>query len=74
MFYLFLGSLFLWLYWPSFNSILAAPGNDQQRAVINTYMSLTACTVSVFATSTFVNKQKLQMVSLNSAESVLQRF
>lgn len=56
------GSLFLWLYWPSFNSILVAPGNDQQRAIINTYLSLTACTVSVFAASAIVNKQKLQMV------------
>ena len=61
-YYLFEGSIFLWLYWPSFNSILAFPGNDKQRAVINTYLSLTACTVSVFATSAFVNKEKLQMV------------
>ena len=45
---------------PSFNSILVAPGNDQQRAIINTYLSLTACTVSVLATSAIVSKQKLQ--------------
>ncbi|CAB4002427.1 ammonium transporter Rh type B-like [Paramuricea clavata] len=62
-----IGSLFLWLYWPSFNSILVAPGNDKQRAVINTYLSLTACTVSVFATSAFVNKEKLQMAHVQNA-------
>lgn len=38
-----IGTLFLWIYWPSFNSVLAN-GTGQERAILNTYLSLTAAT------------------------------
>lgn len=57
------GTVFLWLFWPSFNSALV-DGDDQHRAVINTYLSLTACCVTVFAVSSIVSKEKkFDMVS-----------
>jgi ammonium transporter Rh len=57
------GTVFLWLFWPSFNSALV-DGDDQHRAVINTYLSLTACCVTAFAFSSLVNKEKkFDMVS-----------
>ncbi|XP_036337485.1 ammonium transporter Rh type B-A-like [Rhagoletis pomonella] len=37
------GTLFLYVYWPSFNSVLA-DGNGQERAILNTYLSLAAAT------------------------------
>lgn len=37
------GTLFLWIFWPSFNSALL-DGADQERAIINTYISLAAAT------------------------------
>ena len=37
------GTIFLWIFWPSFNSALL-DGNDQQRAILNTYLSLAAAT------------------------------
>lgn len=37
------GTLFLWIFWPSFNSALL-DGADQERAIINTYLSLSAAT------------------------------
>ncbi|XP_052255618.1 ammonium transporter Rh type B-like isoform X2 [Dreissena polymorpha] len=43
-----IGTIFLWLYWPSFNGG-AASDDEQQRAYINTYLSLAACTVVTFA-------------------------
>ena len=50
------------MFWPSFNSALA-PGDDQHRAVMNTYFALAACTVVTFAISALVNKEdKLDMV------------
>lgn len=58
-----IGTVFLWLYWPSFNGI-AATGGEQYRAVINTYLSLVACTIITFAVSSIVDKDgKIEMVS-----------
>lgn len=37
------GTLFLWIFWPSFNSALL-DGAEQERAIINTYLALAACT------------------------------
>lgn len=62
-----IGTLFLWIYWPSFNSALVPFGNDQDRSVINTYFSLVACCVSTFAVSGLVNKRKLSMVHIQNA-------
>jgi hypothetical protein len=51
------------LYWPSFNGA-AATGGEQHRAVINTYLSLVACTIITFAISSIVDKDgKIEMVS-----------
>ena len=56
------GTLFLWLYWPSFNSALAS-GNAQNRAIINTYYSMTGSVISTFIfSSVFDSHRKLNMV------------
>ena len=61
------GTIFLWMYWPSFNSVLVTPESAQQRGVINTYLSLVACCVTTFAVSGLLNKdRKLDMVRLVS--------
>ena len=58
------GTVFLWLFWPSFNSGAVAEGDAQMRALINTYLSLCACALSAFAISAIVNPQrKFCMVS-----------
>ena len=31
------GTVFLWVFWPSFNAGAAAEGDAQMRAIINTY-------------------------------------
>ena len=63
-----IGTLFLWMYWPSFNSALVTDPNDQQRTIINTYLSLVACCVTSFAVSALVNKKrKLSMVHVQNA-------
>jgi ammonium transporter Rh len=54
----FLGTIFLWMYWPSFNSALTS-GNAQQRAIINTYLSLTGSNIAVFFCAPIFNKGKL---------------
>ena len=59
------GTVFLWMFWPSFNSGAAAEGDAQMRGLINTYLSLCACAMSAFAVSALVNPQrKFCMVSM----------
>lgn len=53
------------MFWPSFNSAIAAPGFTQLTAVINTYLSLAACVLSAYAISSLVeHKGKLDMVGI----------
>jgi len=62
-----IGALFLWLFWPSFNAG-PATGVDRQRAIINTIMSLSACTSTTFALSAVLNKNnKFDMVHVQNA-------
>ncbi|XP_041373506.1 ammonium transporter Rh type A-like [Gigantopelta aegis] len=49
------GTLFLWMYWPSFNSG-AAENDEQHRAVLNTYFSLVASVIVSFAISSSVHR------------------
>lgn len=64
-----LGTLFLFIYWPSFNGGGLVPNSDQQqRAVIHTYLSLCAATVGTFVTSTYLNKShKFRPVDIQNA-------
>ncbi|XP_074009125.1 ammonium transporter Rh type A [Numenius arquata] len=63
-----IGTLFLWLFWPSFNSAIAPEKTDQMKAVINTYYSLAACAVVTFALSSLVDQRgKFSMVLIQNA-------
>lgn len=63
-----IGTVFLWMFWPSFNSAIADPGFTQLTAVINTYLSLAACVLSAYALSSLVeHKGKLDMVHIQNA-------
>uniref|UniRef100_A0A7N8WPH2 Ammonium transporter Rh type A n=1 Tax=Mastacembelus armatus TaxID=205130 RepID=A0A7N8WPH2_9TELE len=63
-----IGTVFLWMFWPSFNSAIADPGYTQLTAVINTYLSLAACVLSAYAISSLVeHKGKLDMVHIQNA-------
>ncbi|XP_034555830.1 ammonium transporter Rh type A [Notolabrus celidotus] len=63
-----IGTVFLWMFWPSFNSAIAEPGYTQLTAVINTYLSLAACVLSAYAISSLVeHKGKLDMVHIQNA-------
>uniref|UniRef100_A0A4W6F390 Ammonium transporter Rh type A n=1 Tax=Lates calcarifer TaxID=8187 RepID=A0A4W6F390_LATCA len=58
-----IGTVFLWMFWPSFNSAIAETPETQLNAVINTYLSLAACVLSAYAISSLVeHKGKLDMV------------
>ncbi|NXL12331.1 RHAG protein, partial [Mesembrinibis cayennensis] len=60
-----IGTLFLWLFWPSFNSAIAP---EKIKAIVNTYSSLAACTVVTFALSSLVDQRgKFSMVLIQNA-------
>ncbi|KFQ26469.1 Ammonium transporter Rh type A, partial [Merops nubicus] len=62
-----IGTLFLWLFWPSFNSAIATE-KFWNEAIINTYYSLAASTVVTFALSSLVDQRgKFSMVLIQNA-------
>ncbi|XP_048185589.1 ammonium transporter Rh type C isoform X1 [Perognathus longimembris pacificus] len=63
-----IGTLFLWMYWPSFNSAVSYHGDAQHRAAINTYCSLAASVLTSVAVSSAVHRRgKLDMVHIQNA-------
>lgn len=58
------GTLFLWMFWPSFNSAIADHGDGQHRAAINTYLALASTVLTTVAMSSLFEKTgKLDMVA-----------
>lgn len=63
-----IGAIYLWMFWPSFNSAVTTLGSAQHRTALNTYYSLAACTLATFATSSVVHAEgKLDMVHIQNA-------
>lgn len=46
-----IGTLFLWVFFPSLNAATTVPEDARHRAIMNTYLSMAACTVSTFMVS-----------------------
>jgi len=61
-----IGTLFLWLCWPSFNSALA-PAQTQQRCIINTFLSITGSCISTFMFSWAFRKGKFGIIDVQNA-------
>ena len=55
----FIGILFLWCYFPSFNSGLVKNINARYRSSINTYLSLTGSVLGAFSFSSLLYKGRL---------------
>ncbi|XP_006629149.1 ammonium transporter Rh type C 1-like [Lepisosteus oculatus] len=63
-----IGTLFLWMFWPSFNSAIAGHGDGQHRAAINTYLCLASCVVTAVMISSVVEKKgRLDMVHIQNS-------
>lgn len=59
-----IGTIFLWMFWPSFNGALAT-GNAQHRVVINTVLALSASALSGYCFSSLLRKDhKFSMVDI----------
>ncbi|XP_038148329.1 ammonium transporter Rh type B [Cyprinodon tularosa] len=63
-----IGTIYLWMFWPSFNSAITEHGDPQHRTAMNTYYSLAACTMSTYAMSSLTaHDGKLDMVHIQNA-------
>lgn len=55
------GTLFLWVFWPSFNSVLVV--EEKSKAICNTYFALAVSAVTAFVLSVLTTKDgKFRMV------------
>eukprot|EP01114_Cavostelium_apophysatum_P019573 TRINITY_DN6345_c0_g1_i2.p1 TRINITY_DN6345_c0_g1~~TRINITY_DN6345_c0_g1_i2.p1 ORF type:complete len:781 (+),score=118.55 TRINITY_DN6345_c0_g1_i2:53-2344(+) len=62
-----IGTIFLWIYWPSFNAALGV-GATQHRAVINTVLSISASCVITFVASNIIRGERVfNMVDIQNA-------
>ncbi|XP_054855267.1 RH-like protein [Eublepharis macularius] len=63
-----LGTLFLWMFWPSFNSILIDNSRVKSFAIYNTYFAIASSTIAAFAVSVATSKNgKLSMAQIQNA-------
>ena len=71
-----IGTIFLWLYWPSFNGIFAnkfpngyidIDSTAQSRAFLNTILSLCSCTIITLAMTIIINKGRIDMVHIQNS-------
>ena len=57
------GTLFLFVYWPSFNSVLATGGVEQQRVIVNTILALGASALtSCFLATIMLGKFDMEVM------------
>eukprot|EP00825_Cyclidium_porcatum_P024347 TRINITY_DN267_c0_g1_i12.p1 TRINITY_DN267_c0_g1~~TRINITY_DN267_c0_g1_i12.p1 ORF type:complete len:574 (-),score=88.47 TRINITY_DN267_c0_g1_i12:370-2091(-) len=62
------GTIFLWMYWPSFNGALSPVTHIRERAIQNTYLGLTASCIGAFIMSGISGKDgKFKMEDILNA-------
>ncbi|XP_062960657.1 blood group Rh(CE) polypeptide isoform X1 [Cynocephalus volans] len=63
-----LGTLFLWMFWPSFNSALLDLPNERKKAVLSTCYALAVSTVTATSVSALAHPQgKISMTHVHNA-------
>lgn len=62
-----IGTIFLWMHWPSFNAGIVTDPAGIHRAVVNTILSLTGSCASTFITSAIYNEGKFHMEDILNA-------
>ncbi|EJW83634.1 ammonium transporter [Wuchereria bancrofti] len=67
-----IGTLFLWAFFPSFNSAMAIPEDSRHRAILNTYLALCSSTICTFLISQLLDHEhKYRFSMMHVSNSVL---
>lgn len=62
----FIGTIFLWMFWPSFNTALIG-GSSRYRGIFNTYLSMIGSCVGTFIMSSFARRGKFEIEDILNA-------
>ncbi|CAB3398281.1 unnamed protein product [Caenorhabditis bovis] len=63
-----IGTLFLWVFFPSFNAAIQEPEDARHRAIMNTYLAMASGTVTTFILSSFVDRLgRFNMIHIQSS-------
>ncbi|NXE24350.1 RHAG protein, partial [Ardeotis kori] len=52
----FVGTLILWVFWPSFVAVLCQPGDAQHRAILNTILAMSASVMTTVVASSLTER------------------
>ncbi|TKR88014.1 hypothetical protein L596_012323 [Steinernema carpocapsae] len=50
-----IGTMFLWIFFPSFNAAVQQPEDARHRAIMNTYLAMSSCTMVTFIISSLAD-------------------
>ncbi|XP_058670538.1 ammonium transporter Rh type B-like [Ammospiza caudacuta] len=50
------GTLILWVFWPSFVAVLCQPGDAQHRAILNTLLAMSASAITTMVASSLLDR------------------
>ncbi|NXT88005.1 RHBGB protein, partial [Anhinga rufa] len=51
-----MGTLILWVFWPSFVAVLCQPGDAQHRAILNTFLAMSAGALTTMVASSLLER------------------
>uniref|UniRef100_A0A8D2M5F0 Ammonium transporter AmtB-like domain-containing protein n=1 Tax=Zonotrichia albicollis TaxID=44394 RepID=A0A8D2M5F0_ZONAL len=54
------GTLILWVFWPSFVAVLCQPGDAQHRAILNTLLAMSASAITTVVASSLLDRDGKQ--------------
>uniref|UniRef100_A0A1I7YV76 Ammonium_transp domain-containing protein n=1 Tax=Steinernema glaseri TaxID=37863 RepID=A0A1I7YV76_9BILA len=63
-----IGTLFLWIFFPSFNAAVQQPEDARHRAIMNSYIAMSSCTMVTFIVSSLAdNLGRFNMLHIQSS-------
>ena len=63
----FIGTIFLWMFWPSFNTALITSGDQRYRGIINTIFSMTGSCLGTLIMSYIIKNGKIDAEDILNA-------